>query len=270
VTADRWSVERGDAVESLAAMPSESVDLVLTDYAYESLEKHRARGTTTRLSQSEGSSNPWFTTFPNDRVPKLLDQVYRVLRPQRHAWMLCDDETADLLKTWAPIAGLYVWNVLVWLKTVQGTPPGEFGPVAIGMGYHGRRCTERIVFLEKRSVPLRAARPLGGFDMLGQANTAGRELPPGKGRKLRDLGMPEVIPCPGVRDGYPTEKPVWLLRRLIEQSTEPGEMVVDPFCGGGSTGEAALRSGRRVKLYDIAPTAIDAARARLQEVFGGI
>lgn len=272
---DMWSVEQGDAVDKLAGLPGGSVDCLVTDYAYESLERHRAKGTTTRLAQSDASSNPWFEIFRNDRVPALLAEFYRVLAPQRHAWMLCDDETADVIKAAAPRAGLYVWNVLVWLKTTATTPPGEWGPVAIGMGYHGRRCTERIVMLEKRSVRVSPGASRGLFDATADEDGGlePRIDPPGKGRRLNDLGMAEVIPCPSVRGLYPTEKPVWLLRRLIEQSTQPGELVVDPFCGSGSTGEAALRSGRRVMLFDLAAGAVDGSTARLaavaREVSGG-
>jgi site-specific DNA-methyltransferase (adenine-specific) len=59
-----------DAVAWLRDLPSESVDLVVTDPAYESLEKHRAIGTTTRLKHSKASSNDWFTIFPNNRFPE--------------------------------------------------------------------------------------------------------------------------------------------------------------------------------------------------------
>jgi site-specific DNA-methyltransferase (adenine-specific) len=48
-----------DAVDWLRDLPAESVDLLITDPAYESLEKHRAVGTTTRLKHSKASSNDW-------------------------------------------------------------------------------------------------------------------------------------------------------------------------------------------------------------------
>ena len=48
-----------DAVRWLQDQPSESIDLLITDPAYESLEKHRAVGTTTRLKHSKASSNDW-------------------------------------------------------------------------------------------------------------------------------------------------------------------------------------------------------------------
>lgn len=54
-----------DAVQWLRALPAESVDLVVTDPAYESLEKHRAIGTTTRLKHSKASSNDWFRVAPS-------------------------------------------------------------------------------------------------------------------------------------------------------------------------------------------------------------
>src|SRR5690242_3919304 len=63
---------QGDAVTWLGGLPAGTVDLVVTDPPYESLEKHRAVGTTTRLKQSKASSNPWFRVFPNARFPELF------------------------------------------------------------------------------------------------------------------------------------------------------------------------------------------------------
>lgn len=62
-----------------------------------------------------------------------------------------------------------------------------------------------------------------------------------------------VLRAPRVRRGYPTEKPVALLRALIEQSSAPGELVLDPFAGSGSTGQAAAELERRALLCDVTP-----------------
>lgn len=62
-----------------------------------------------------------------------------------------------------------------------------------------------------------------------------------------------VLRAPRVRRGYPTEKPVALLRALIEQSSAPGELVLDPFTGSGSTGQAAAELDRRALLCDVTP-----------------
>lgn len=65
------------------------------------------------------------------------------------------------------------------------------------------------------------------------------------------------------RTGYPTQKPVALLERVITSGSPPGGLVVDAFAGSGTTGAAALRTGRRAILGDGSPVAIATARARL-------
>src|SRR6478736_1101356 len=81
-----------DAVEWLRAQPAESIDLLVTDPAYESLEKHRAIGTTTRLKHSKGSSNDWFAVFPNARFGELFAEAFRALRRNSHLYLYCDAE----------------------------------------------------------------------------------------------------------------------------------------------------------------------------------
>ncbi|HXD21446.1 MAG TPA: site-specific DNA-methyltransferase [Vicinamibacterales bacterium] len=126
-----------DAVAWLQELPGESVDLVITDPAYESLEKHRAVGTTTRLKHSKASSNDWFTIFPNARFGELFREVHRVLRDDTHFYLLCDAETMFVAKPEAERAGFRFWKPLVWDKCT------------IGMGYHYRARYEFILFFEK-------------------------------------------------------------------------------------------------------------------------
>src|SRR5690606_29746293 len=75
-----FTLHRTDAIDLLRSLPPESVDLIVTDPAYESLEKHRAIGTTTRLKHSKSSSNDWFSIFPNDRFPELFAEAFRVMK----------------------------------------------------------------------------------------------------------------------------------------------------------------------------------------------
>jgi site-specific DNA-methyltransferase (adenine-specific) len=210
-----------DAVQYLAGLQSESVDLIVTDPPYESLEKHRAIGTTTRLKQSKSSSNAWFRIFPNTRFPDLFREAYRVLKKHRHLYLFCDAETLFVVKPIAEACDFKFWKPLVWDKQ------------KIGMGYHYRSRYEFVLFFEK-----------------------------GK-RKLNDLGQADVIPCPRVWGRYPTEKPWEVSQVLINQSTEPGEVVCDPFMGSGSAGEAALRLGRAFLGNDISEESQALATERL-------
>jgi len=140
-----------DAVAWLRELPPASVDLVITDPAYESLEKHRAIGTTTRLKHSKASSNDWFTIFPNARFGELFREAYRVLKPSSHFYLLCDSETMFVAKPEAEQAGFRFWKPLVWDKRT------------IGMGYHYRARYEFILFFEKGK---RKLNDLGTSDIL--------------------------------------------------------------------------------------------------------
>lgn len=218
-----FQLTRGDAVAWLRTLPPASVDLVITDPPYESLEKHRAIGTTTRLKHSKASSNDWFEIFPNRRFPELFVEAYRVLKKDAHFYLFCDPETMFVAKPAAEEAGFKFWKPLIWRKD------------RIGMGYHYRALYECVLFFEK-----------------------------GK-RKLADLGIADVIDAKRVINGYPAEKPPAISEVLVTQSTSPGECVIDPFCGSGSVGVAAVRHGRDFAGNDLCAEAIDITRTRLGE-----
>lgn len=155
-----FELHAGDALAFLRTLKSSSVDLVITDPPYESLEKHRKIGTTTRLSISKGSNNPWFGIFPNSRFEELFREIHRVLKKDSHFYLFCDAETMFVAKPIAESAGFHFWKPIIWDK------------VHIGMGYHYRSQCERILFFEKGKrrlndlgVPdiLRAPRIRGGY-----------------------------------------------------------------------------------------------------------
>jgi site-specific DNA-methyltransferase (adenine-specific) len=126
-----------DAIAWLSTLDDSSVDLIITDPPYESLEKHRKIGTTTRLKQSKSSSNMWFDIFPNERFESLLTELFRVLKKNSHFYLFCDQETLFVVKPIAEKVGFKFWKAIIWDK------------VNIGMGYHYRSRHELILFFEK-------------------------------------------------------------------------------------------------------------------------
>ena len=64
------------------------------------------------------------------------------------------------------------------------------------------------------------------------------------------------------RIGYPNQKPIKLIKRMIIASSNLGDVILDPFAGSGSTGDAALKSGRRFILSDCSQEAIDTMKKR--------
>ena len=72
-----------------------------------------------------------------------------------------------------------------------------------------------------------------------------------------------VSPTGREKTGYPTQKPVGILRRMIQASTREGDWVLDFFAGSGTTGAAAAQLGRRFVLVDESPDAVAVIRSRL-------
>lgn len=379
-----FQLTQGDAVAWLRTLPASSVDLVITDPPYESLEKYRAIGTTTRLKHSKASSNDWFSIFPNARFPELFTEVYRVLRKDSHFYLFCDPETMFVAKPLAEAAGFKFWKPLIWDKclgpdtlvwTERGTkriadievgdrvaiPEGGTTRVqatrrtrapalrltlsdgtdliasrdhrfmksdgelveAVRLRVGHRLCTRPVrlprtlaaaagvdpgfrtsaaceslaIELVARAVRLEPAtvtaiEDVGLRDLVDISVEHADELfllangvvthnctigmgyhyraryecvlffEKGK-RKLNDLGTPDIIEAKRISGGYPAEKPPEVSEILIKQSSEPGELVIDPFSGSGSVGVATVRNGRDFRGNDLCLEAVEIARSRL-------
>lgn len=107
---------------------------------------------------------------------------------------------------------------------------------AIGMGYAWRRMHEWIAYQ------------------------------PMKGHRLRDLGKGDIIRCPGIEEKqHPTEKPVGVISPLIQNSTDPGETVLDPFMGSGTTLRAAKDLGRKAIGIELSERWCEVAARRLEQ-----
>lgn len=192
-------LHQGDARGFLAGLADQSLDLVVTDppYAFD-------RGTTYFRS--------WFSDLPDAAWPEILRELYRVLRNDRHAYVICDRRTEDVFIDAAVSAGFRFLRKIIWNK---GTP-------ALGQGVY--RSQYEVVLLLTKGTRAGNSRSLGDV-----------------------LTFPRVM----TRGHYPTEKPVALLKTLIAQSSQPDELVLDPFCGSGSTGRAARELGRQALLCDV-------------------
>ncbi len=86
------------------------------------------------------------------------------------------------------------------------------------------------------------------------------------GKLPTDTWWHTIVPTSGPeRTGYPTQKPLGILRRIVSVSSRPGDVVLDFFAGSGTTGVAAAALGRRFILIDNNPGAIRVMRGRLGE-----
>ncbi len=97
-----------------------------------------------------------------------------------------------------------------------------------------------------------------------------RYLETRKGIPVQDmiLDIPPLSPTSKERMGYPTQKPVTLLERIVRASSNPGDVVLDPFCGAGTTLVAAQKLGRTWIGIDESPLAIALTQNRLKRDLG--
>jgi DNA modification methylase len=168
-----------------------------------------------------------------DEAYSLLDRVLaiaqRKLKPDRHIYIFTNWQAFEGM---APIVRKYfkLKGALAWIKNnrTRGDLKGNYG-------YQ----YEMVLFAHK-----------------------GRRWLLGK----RDSDVLHFDKVPPQAMQHPTEKPVKLLEYLIEKSTAQGEIVLDPFMGSGSTGEAAAVSGRGFIGIEMESTWFDVAKKRLEQV----
>jgi len=85
------------------------------------------------------------------------------------------------------------------------------------------------------------------------------------GKLPTDVWWHTIVPTNGrEKTGYPTQKPEGILRRIVQASTQPGDLCLDFFAGSGTLGAVAAQLGRRYVLIDSNPEAVRIMRARLQ------
>ena len=219
-------IDQADASTWLSRILSGSVDLIVTDPPYASLDKHRSVGTTTRL-------NDWFPTISDDALVALVPEFFRVLRADRHCYVFCDWTTALILESAARDAGFMRWVPIVWDRD------------RTGMGYHYRSRYELILFWEKGSRQLesrtetniqRFKAPRGGY-------------PTRKPQALVELLIRQSAPF---GDG-----------RQCELFGKNRPLVVDPFVGSGTTAAAALACDCDFAGCDVSEAAVSMARIRV-------
>ena len=210
----RNNIIRGDCLKVLPKLPAGSIDLLLTDPPYGM--RYLAKAGSRPIVGDDDLS--WFAP--------VIRECYRVLRPNTHAYVFCNEYGLATFRAEMAAAGFKVKRLLVWVKD-QHTA-GDLG------GDYANR-TEYVLFGHK-----------------------GRRL-------LNGHRDPNVLffKRAGHRRDHPTEKPEEMLRYLIAKSSAPGELVLDPFAGSGTTCRAARDLGRRYLGIEIDPRYAEIARRRL-------
>lgn len=152
-----------------------------------------------------------------------LPELYRVLKDKGHAYIMTNNKNLKDMLIEIEKAGFNVFKTLIWAKN---------SPIT-NMYYMDSH--EYIIFCRK-----------------------------GKAKRINNCGTRSVLHVDNPRNKiHPTEKPVDLMEILINNSSEEGDIVLDPFMGGGSTGIAAIKNNRNFVGVEIDEEYYEVANNRI-------
>jgi modification methylase len=243
----------GDCVAELAKLPSASVDLVFADPPYNlQLQGDLKRPDDSRV---DAVDDDWdkFSSFSayDDFTRAWLLSCRRVMKPNATLWVIGSYHNIFRVGSILQDLGFWILNDVIWRKS---NPMPNF---------RGRR------FTNAHETLIWASREPGGkgYTFNYEALKAGNE----DVQVRSDWTLPlctgeERLKGADNKKLHPTQKPEALLARVILSSSRPGDLVVDPFCGTGTTGAVARRLGRRFFGTERDSSYAEAARARIAAV----
>ena len=228
-TADRVLI--GDCLAELARLPAQSVDLVFADPPYNlQLDGDLLRPNNTVV---DGVHQAWdkFSSFAEyDAFGRAwLGECRRVLKPNGAIWVIGSYHNIFRLGVALQDLGFWLQNDVVWRKT---NPMPNF---------RGKRFTnahETLIWAARDQ----KSRPTFNYEALKAFND---DVQMRSDWLIPICSGPERLKDHGGRKAHPTQKPEALLWRVLLASTNPGDVVLDPFFGTGTTGAVARRLGRR-------------------------
>jgi modification methylase len=247
------SVLIGDCVAELARLPADSVDLVFADPPY-NLQLH---GDLKRPDDSrvDAVDDDWdkFASFAayDDFTRAWLLACRRVMKPNATLWVIGSYHNIFRVGSILQDLGFWILNDVIWRKS---NPMPNF---------RGRRFTnahETLIWASRDA----AAR---GYTFNYEALKAGNEDVQVRSDWTLSLCTGEErLKGKDKKKLHPTQKPEALLARVILAASRPDDLILDPFCGTGTTGAAAKRLGRRFLGIERDSGYAEAAKSRIAAI----
>lgn len=170
----------------------------------------------------------------------------RILKPEGTIWISGTMHNIYSIGAALEQEGFKIINNITWQKT---NPPPN---ISCRCFTHS---TETILWAKKDE---RRAKYYFDYRKMKEQNG---------GKQMKDVWTGGLTKASEKKEGkHPTQKPEYLLERIVLASTREGELILDPFCGSGTTGVAALRYGRNFIGIDEEKEYLDISRRRLEKV----
>jgi site-specific DNA-methyltransferase (adenine-specific) len=237
------TIHTGDCLEVLSTIPAASVDLVVADPPY-NIGIDYGEGA---KADRRGDYWPWCRQW--------IWLCDRVLRPHGSLWIISGQEHGAEIDLSIQLQGLTVRNRITWHETFGVYCHRKFGrtsrPIyyAVKDPHHFTFNREAVLVPSARQTKYRDRRAAAGGKIMGDV-----------------WEIPRVCGTFGERvAGVPTQLPLSLVERIIRVSSNPGDTVLDPFAGSGTTLVAAQSLGREAIGIEKSESYADIARGRLLE-----
>jgi site-specific DNA-methyltransferase (adenine-specific) len=221
----------GDCLDLMKEIPDKSIDLVLTDPPY-------SNQTHTGMRSTKNGDDPSSTIDFNSVNSEEIIKIFSSISPKSKRWII----------------SFMDWR---FMHLFEQTPPKDTRFIRFGVWYKKTTCPqftgdrpgtgwEAILFLHKQ-----------GGKMYWNGGGCGSSVYSFNNARGDSFFLPS---------NHPTEKPVKLLVKLITQFTDPGDTVLDPFLGSGTTAIACKRTGRNFIGIEKEPKYVEIALKRLEKV----
>lgn len=229
-------LHKGDSLDVMKDIPDESIDLIVTDPPYKITARGNGGNSGGMFQKKEVNNGKVFKNNDID-ISDWINEVYRVLKPQSHCYIMTNNKNIfhylDVINNKSDFN--YIKN-LIWVKDNK----------IMGQTYMSQ--FEYIIMLRK-----------------------------GSHKRINNCGTSDIINIPNKKlkgiDGktiHDTEKPVDLMKILIENSTDENQIILDPFMGIGSTGVACLNTNRNFIGIELDNTYFDIAKDRIENIYNGL
>lgn len=213
-----------DAIQYMLSLPDECINLIVTDPPYRTISGGNAPTPLSGFRSSVLSANDGKLFRFNDiAIRDYMEQFYRLLKPGSHCYVMTNNLNLRELLNVAADVGFGFHNLLAWRKNT-----------CTANRWYMKECEWTCLFYKRPAV------------------------------RIRDAGSKQIFEADNPRNKrHPTEKPVELMQHYVLNSSDPGDIVLDPFAGSGSTAMACEATGRRWISVECDPVYYYAAVGRV-------
>ena len=222
-------LRQGDCLELMKDIPDNSIDLIVTDPPYRVTSRGSAGNSGGMLQKKINKQGKVFS-FNDISCKQYAPEFYRILKDGTHCYVMCNHTNLiEMLNVFTNVGFKFV-KCLIWNK----------GNKIMGQFYMNQ--FEYIMFFRK-----------------------------GKAKKINNCGTSDILEVPNKKTKingkniHDTEKPIDLMKILIENSSKENEIVLDPFMGIGSTGVSCINTNRNFIGIELDEKYFEIAKKRIEE-----